>query len=228
MSHSASSACRLDHLVIAATDCAHGVDWFEQASGVRLPVGGRHPLMATHNHLTALSADAFLEIIAIDPSVAAPPDGRTRWFALDDPVRQQRLRQQPRLTTWVLATDDLPAALATVRRFGIDPGVPVLQTRGDLEWQLSLRPDGSLACEGVFPVLIQWPAGVNPVMQMQDQGVRLDRLCLAHPQADRIVSAMHALGLDLSCLPGTLSIEPGEAGLVADLQAGDRTFSLAS
>ena len=72
MNPSSSLSCRLDHLVICARDLAQGVEWFGNLSGVQLPVGGQHPLMATHNHLTALSADSFLEVIAIDPDAPEP------------------------------------------------------------------------------------------------------------------------------------------------------------
>jgi len=70
--------CRMDHLVVCASDLPAGVAWFENLSGVRLPKGGSHPLMGTHNHLSALSEDEFFEIIAIDPQ--APGVDRPRWF----------------------------------------------------------------------------------------------------------------------------------------------------
>lgn len=186
--------CRLDHLVLCANELSAGVAWFESLSGVRLPEGGSHPLMGTSNHLSALSANTFLEIIAIDPQ--APKPGRPRWFNLDNEAFRKQLRQSPQLTTWVIATDDLPAALNVLKSQGVDAGEPIEQTRGNLQWQIAIRGDGTLAYDGVFPILIQWPAGINPVAQMQDQGLRLDKLQLEHPEAALINRGLRALKAD--------------------------------
>jgi hypothetical protein len=207
--------------VICARDLAQGVAWFADLSGVQMPVGGQHPLMATHNHLTALSADSFLEVIAIDPEAPQPafPSGQQRWFSLDDSAHQARLDTAPRLTTWVVATTDLGAALAGVRKLGLDLGVPVEQTRGDMRWRLALRNDGSLACDGVFPILIEWPKGVNPVSRMQDQNVRLQGLSLTHPEAALVQRGLQALGI------GHLAtVASGAASIRADFSVGDRRF----
>ena len=102
-----------DHLVIGAASLRQGVDWVEGKLGVVMPPGGSHPRMGTHNHLTALGRDSFLEVIAVDP--AAEPPARPRWFALDDPARRTSLEAQPRLLTWVCATGDIEASLARAR-----------------------------------------------------------------------------------------------------------------
>lgn len=210
--------CRFDHLVVCAKDCAQGVAWVNQLSGVTLPYGGQHPLMATHNHLSALSENSFLEVIATDPS--APSSDRARWFALDNPSHQADLEKKPALTTWVVATNDLDLALDAARSAGVDAGVPVDLTRGDLTWRLGLRADGSLACGGVFPILIEWPDHMNPVNQMQDQGIRLDRLTLKHPDPDFLQQALQAIGVaDLA------SIVSSPAGLSAQLHVGNTYFN---
>ncbi|MGQ7843615.1 VOC family protein [Granulosicoccus sp. 3-233] len=219
MSPSPEFSCRLDHLVICAHELAAGVDWFAARSGLRLPAGGRHPLMGTHNHLSALGDTSFLEIIANDPDADAPAADRSRWFMLDNAEHQAQLAVAPKLTTWVVATDDLDAALDVTKAVGIDPGEPVTQTRGDLQWRIALRADGSLACDGVFPVLIQWPTGVNPVARMQDQQLRLASLQLSHPDADRVRAGMQALGID-----GLATVGSGQSRLHATLTVGDSRF----
>ncbi len=225
MNPSTSLGCRLDHLVICARDLAQGVGWFADLSGTQLPVGGQHPLMGTHNHLTALSEDSFLEVIAIDPDAPKPgfQPGQQRWFSLDDSAHQGRLDIAPRLTTWVVATRDLDAALARVREIGLDPGVPVEQTRGDMRWRLALRSDGSLACDGVFPILIEWPEGVNPVSRMQDQNIRLQSLSLTHPDAAIVDAGLQALGI-----AHLATVASGSARIRADFLAGNRQFSVNS
>lgn len=212
-------ACQLDHLVVAAASCEQGVAWMHQRSGVHMPFGGEHPLMGTHNHLTALSANQFLEIIAINPEAPAP--ACKRWFSLDDVLQQSHLQISPRLTTWVVATHDLDSALLAVRAVGIDPGIPVTSTRGNLQWRLALRPDGSLAFDGAFPILIEWPTGVNPVDQMQDQGVRLDRLDIVHPNNEHLSRALDAIGI-----ASLASVSQGPTRLNAMLSVGNRSFIL--
>jgi len=209
--------CRFDHLVVCAQTCAQGVSWIDELCGVTLPAGGNHPLMATHNHLSALSDNSFIEVIACDPT-AAEPD-RARWFALDDAQHQARLAKKPVLTTWVVATDNLDSALQVAQRSGIDAGVPVELTRGNLNWRIGLRDDGSLACDGVFPILIEWPEGMNPVQQMKDQGIRLDELSLKHPRPEFLHNALSALNVaDL------ITINAGPAALSAKLHVANKIF----
>jgi len=64
---------------------------------------------------------------------------------------------------------------------GLQPGEPVRAARdtpqGRLEWQIMLRPDGSLLCGGALPTLIQWQ-GTHPTENMPDSGVTLRALML--------------------------------------------------
>ena len=76
----------------------------EEALGVDLATRGEHPQMGTHNHLLSLGPEIYFEAIAINPDAEAP--NRPRWFNLDN------FQGPPRLTNWILATDDLDAALA--------------------------------------------------------------------------------------------------------------------
>ncbi|MFT6304592.1 MAG: hypothetical protein ACI9XK_002837 [Granulosicoccus sp.] len=219
MGLSDQTGCRLDHLVVTAASCEQGVSWLQARSGVSIPFGGQHPLMGTHNHLSALSEDQFLEVIAIDPSARTPD--RARWFNLDDKLNQVKLAADPALTTWVAATKNLGESLEAIRQLGIDPGVPVDLTRGDLHWRLALKENGSLAYDGIFPILIEWPPQANPVVQMQDQGIRLENLVAFHPQAVLLSKALERLGLaDL------ISIREGAPSLTANLNVNEHRFSL--
>ena len=219
MGLSDQSTCRLDHLVVTAASCEQGVSWLQSKSGVSIPFGGQHPLMGTHNHLSALAEDHFLEVIAIDPAARMPD--RARWFNLDDKQDQKRLAVSPTLATWVVATENLDVSLEAVRQLGIDPGVPVELTRGDLHWRLALKENGALAYDGIFPILIEWPAGVNPVSQMQDQGIRLENLVASHPQAALLSKALERLGL-----AELISIREGAPSLTAYLNVDEHRFFL--
>jgi hypothetical protein len=174
----------LDHLTVAALTLDQGVAYVERALGVTVPTGGAHPLMGTHNCLTQIGDGVFLEIIAPDP--AAVPQ-RVRWFGLDDPAMLARLKHSPQLITWVVRVADLDHALRNV-----DGGVGevVRVTRGSLSWLISVPPDGSMAFDGAFPSLIQWPAGPHPASRMADLGCRLDHFAITHPQSDRLAAAL--------------------------------------
>jgi hypothetical protein len=162
----------VDHLIVAADTLEAGAAWCEDTLGVTPLPGGQHALMGTHNRLLNLSSPAFpacyLEIIAIDP--AAPPPGRARWFGLD-----QRPPGPPALVHVVARSRLLDMHRWGLINKGIDPGVPVAASRGDLRWQILLRPDGQLP--GAAPTLIQWD-GPHPADRLPDSGLRLQSVVL--------------------------------------------------
>ncbi len=172
---------RLDHITIAANDLAAGVAHAEAALGAKIPFGGAHPLMGTHNHLLRLGDSLFLEIIA--PNPAAGPLARRRWFGLDDPAMRAELAAGPRLATWIVATDDIETML---RELPHAAGPAVTVTRGDLKWLISVPNDGSMPLSGAFPTLIQWPRGPHPAARMPDLGCSLVSLEIVHPEAAEI------------------------------------------
>lgn len=168
---------RFDHLVIAATRLEDGVDWVETRLGVTLAPGGRHAAMGTQNRLLSLGPAEYLEVIAIDPGAPGPAGGLARWYGLDD------FRGPPRPVGWVMGVDDLETALAAA-----PPGTghSMAVSRGDLHWRLAVAPGGVMPFDGLFPGLIAWPGGVSPAAHLPDQGCRLTRLALDHPQADAL------------------------------------------
>lgn len=188
-----TSINRFDHLVIAAKNLQQGIDWFRQKTSVTIPVGGEHPLMGTHNGLTALSECQYAEIIAINPNCVA---NRTRWFDLDAPRLQTELEQGPKLVTWVVATPDLEASIQALANLGIDMGNALPMSRGHIQWQLAVREDGSLPLGGLLPQLIQWPQDVNAVTSMQDQGLRLQNLTCITPEPERLQSALSIIQVE--------------------------------
>lgn len=164
---------RLDHLAVSATTLDEGVAAVEAALGLPLQPGGKHPHMATHNRLLELG-DVYLEVIAADPEAPAP--SWPRWFDLD------HFQGRPRVTNWICNCDDLDAEVALAPE-GV--GAPVDLQRGDLRWRMAVPGDGKLPIDGCFPALIQW-LGPHPVERLPDQGARLRRLEIAHPQASAL------------------------------------------
>jgi hypothetical protein len=172
---------QLDHITIAAENLADGVAYAESALGVKIPFGGAHPLMGTHNHLLRLGDSLFLEIIAPDPAAGALT--RRRWFGLDDPALRAEIAAAPRFVTWVVATDDIETALREVPHAA---GPAVTVTRGELTWLIGVPGDGSMPFSGAFPTIIQWPRGPHPASRMPDLGCGLVFCEIAHSQGAEI------------------------------------------
>jgi hypothetical protein len=174
----------VDHLVVAARTLAEGVAWCEATLGVRASAGGQHVFMGTHNRVIDVSsprfARSYLEIIAIDPDLPAPP--RARWFDLDDPRLQRQLQQHgPQLVHWVARCDDIEAACAAARAAGIDAGdvtdAERMTPTGLLRWRIALRADGRRPLAGAAPTWIQWGER-HPTDTLAASGVTLESVCV--------------------------------------------------
>lgn len=220
-------SARLDHLVVLADTLAQGVAWCEATLGVVPAPGGQHPLFGTHNRLLALGgaafAQAYLEIIAIDPAAGEP--GRTRWFDMDDQrLRRQVRAQGPQLIHWVARVPELAHAAAAWAALGLERGAVLpasrMTPRGLLEWQITVREDGQRLLDGCLPTLIQWGA-VHPADALPASGIALESLSLRHPQAALLRAALDAVGL------AGVAVEPGPAALQARLATPRGAVTLA-
>lgn len=192
-----------DHLVVGADDLDAGGRWARESFGVDIPVGGAHPSMSTHNRLARLPT-GYLEIIAIDR--AAPPPDRARWYGLDDPATQERIRDRPRAIAWVLATPDLDAAVAGL---GWDPGEIVRAARGALSWRITVPEDGGVV-DGVLPTLIEWPESLErraPTAQMPSADAELREIRLRHPDPTRIAALLERIGAVEACRAAGFALE---------------------
>lgn len=181
----------LDHITVAAHTLEQGLAHVQALLGIEIPHGGAHPRMGTHNHLLRLGDTLFLEVIAIDPSVPAPP--RPRWFQLDDPALQAELRIAPRLLTWVVRTTRIAETFLACRRplGAIEP-----MERGALRWLITFPNDGMLVDGGMMPSVIQWPEGAHPASRMRDLGYTLERLEAAHPDPASYRRDLASIGAD--------------------------------
>ncbi|XCC95215.1 VOC family protein [Salipiger sp. H15] len=164
----------LDHVAVLGETLAEAVTHAESALGQPLSPGGAHPDFGTHNFLIGLEDEIYLEAIAVDPSAPAP--GRARWFGLDG------FSGPARLDKWICRVPDIDAALRQFPMAG--EAVPV--TRGSLSWKISVPRDGLLPFDGMFPALIEWISPVPPGVSLAGAGTRLERLTVAHPQADEL------------------------------------------
>lgn len=181
----------LDHIAVSARTLDEGIDFVADRLGVRTPLGGRHPRMNTHNAVMSLGPGVYLEIIAIDPE-AGPPE-MPRWFALDDPAMRRLLEAGPTLATWIARSDDLAATIAASP---VSLGTAHRMARGDLRWQIGIRPDGSMPMAGLFPICIEWPPGPHVSTRMADLGVRLAGITVRPPQPDAFRAKLVAIGAE--------------------------------
>jgi len=184
---------KLDHLVIAADTLEQGVAYVEQELGVTLPFGGVHPQMGTHNHLTKLSDELFLEIIAVNRNGNSP--NGPRWFNFDDPHHADVLRKSPRLVAWVVNTDDI---FRLLRGSACSLGTPEAISRGDLSWHFALPSDGRLLAGGLLPYILQWSSTKHPAAAMADVGLKLKSLTVYHTKPKwlgNMLSSIDAKGL---------------------------------
>ena len=220
-------SARLDHMMVLADTLAQGVAWCEATLGVVPAPGGQHPLFGTHNRLLALGgaafAQAYLEIIAIDPAAGDP--GRTRWFDMDDQrLRRQVRAQGPQLIHWVARVPELARAAAAWAALGLERGAVLpasrMTPRGLLEWQITVREDGQRLLDGCLPTLIQWGA-VHPADALPASGIALESLSLRHPQAALLRAALDAVGL------AGVAVEPGPAAPQARLATPRGAVTLA-
>lgn len=177
----------IDHIAITAPSLEAGKEYVSRVLGISLQMGGEHPRMGTHNCVLKLGEKLYLEVIAVNPNAAQPV--RPRWFQLDQPDASQAIR----LATWIARTDDIRAAMAASP---VELGVVEAMSRGQMNWLITIPSDGSLPLHGVAPALIQWPADVHPASNLPESGCSLLRLEGFHPEAERIIKLLDAIGFE--------------------------------
>ena len=172
--------------------------------------------MGTHNVVLKLGDSLYLEVIAPNPK--APQPGRPRWFELDE----LKPDAPPRLATWVARTEDIRSTLAACS----EPlGQVEAMSRGELDWLITIPPDGRLPLGGVAPALIEWRTQGHPAARLRETGCTLLRLEAFHPEAARISALLESISVE-----GEISVSPLRAGtrprLVAHIQTpnGPRTL----
>lgn len=173
----------IDHLVVTAPTLASGIQYVERTLGCKMQPGGQHPRMGTHNALLKIGVDCYLEVISIDPHAVVPR--RKRWFELDALLPETR----PRLATWVMRTNDIDRVTNSTDHA---LGVVEEMSRGTLEWQITIPPDGRLPFHGIAPAVIQWKDDVHPASKLGESFVSLLQLVGRHPAAQQITAQLNA------------------------------------
>ncbi len=133
----------IDHLVIVVADLDAAIASYTQL-GFTVVRGGRHPGLGTYNALIAFADGAYFELIAFEV-----PSSPHWWYAA--------LGRGGGLVDFCMASDDLAADVATLRRAGVeiaDPS-PLGRERPDgykLSWVLAVPRS---PYSGIVPFLIK-------------------------------------------------------------------------
>lgn len=181
-----------DHIVITCHKLSAGIDYVRRTFGVDIPLGGQHHFMGTHNAVMCVGDGIYFEVIAIDPSLTVPT--HPRWFGLGNVMFEDRMKDQPILTHYVLRTSDIEATLQ-----GLSPalrekmGAVHAASRGDLSWKITIHETGLPPEGGCLPALIEWD-GTPPQYRMARPGLAFDRIHLCHPSPDQIEHELDQLG----------------------------------
>lgn len=190
----------LDHLVYAVPDLPAALDWFEDQTGLRPAIGGRHPHQGTHNALINIGNGAYLEIVAADPenTEAAAP----RWMGVD-------LITTPTMVRWSLKSDNLQQQATALRAIHHDLGTLHTARRqtpeGDhLQWQMTL-PLPAPAVD-IIPFFLDWSASDFHPTDRLDEAVSVLHLELGHPDPAATEATLAKLGVTVAV---SLADRPG-------------------
>lgn len=179
----------LDHLVYAVPNLEAACDWFEEHTGIRPAVGGRHPDRGTHNAVVNLGEGAYLEIIAADPkNTDIPPP---RWMGVD-------LITQPTMTRWAVKSDNLDLHTAGLAATNAALGQIVTGNRdladgSALRWRMTL-PAPEPAVE-LLPFFLDWSTSSFHPTERMGEGFTLLDWKLYHPHPEETASQLELAGL---------------------------------
>ena len=182
-----------DHIAIGTSNLNDGVKWAEGKLHSKIPYGGKHDQMGTHNHVLSSGNKTYLEILSKD--LSAPPNKRNTWFGMDDPKVELALYKSPKIIGWVCRTKNINRTLALLENLGIDTdfGKPIEMSRGKLKWKFSFRSDGLVPLWGSAPILIEWRDTKHVSFQMADTGLRFKSLLIATPHKNALESLLWTL-----------------------------------
>ena len=204
---------QLDHIVVGIRSLDEGIAQFEQLTGVKAGIGGKHPGRGTENALVSLGGGSYLEILAPQASASLSP-------------QDQPLRNLARLTIidWAVSVPEVDGAVAALKSAGFaaspaQPGARLTPSGERLDWTtFGLRG----ADIDAAPFFIRWSPNTRHPSTTAPAGCELDALVVEDPAADRLTTAMRALDVaHIRIANGTLRIE-------ATLSCGSKRATLTS
>ena len=162
---------KLDHIVFGASSLEEGTNFVENKLSSKLSDVGYHDFMGTHNRVIKVDKNIYLEVISVNPRTKSPNEDR--WFNLDDPKLQQKLKNIPQIIGYVIETDDKEI----LKYFN----TPIKASRGDYKWNFAMPNlesdflNNKLIQTGIVPSLISWKSN-KPILQMKDNQFNLNKI----------------------------------------------------
>ena len=202
---------RLDHIVVAIRSLDEGVAQFEQTTGVRAAIGGRHPGRGTENALVSLGGGSYLEILAPQAGATLSKD--------DEPLRGLSTLT---IVDWAIGVPDVDAAVASLQGAGFatslpQPGARLMPSGERLDWMTFALPDVRTA-----PFFIRWSPNTRHPSTTAPAGCTLERLRIQDPSAARLDSLLRVLGVS------GITVERGAVRVEAALTCGSTRATLTS
>ena len=162
---------KLDHIVFGSYTLEEGTEFVENILQTKLSDIGYHKEMGTHNRVIRISETIYLEVIAIDPKITNL--NNRKWFNLDNPNLQSKLKKLPQIIGYVIEYKDIRMSKY------YDPFFEV--SRSNYKWQFAMPThknnivDSEIIRTGIIPSLISWKSE-KPVYKMKKNQFELIRL----------------------------------------------------
>jgi hypothetical protein len=180
----------LDHIVYAVPDFDVALDWFEEHTGIRPKVGGRHLTQGTRNAVVNLGNGIYLEILAVDPTnkdITAP-----RWMGID-------LISKPVVSRWAFKTANTLADANALRTLdsdmgSVEEGQRQLSTGNLLKWEI-IMPLAEPAID-ILPFFVNWSSSDFHPTERMPKEYTLEAIRLQHPEPDTVMSELKYLGVE--------------------------------
>ena len=178
----------IDHLILGVSDLDTGVSEFQQRTGVKPVIGGKHPGRGTQNALVSLGSRTYLEIIA--PMAGA------------ESADSSALPSMKTLTPigWAVSSTDLTRTAHRLNSAGFETSAPQAGSR--------VRPDGTRLDWKILgisspsmkspPFFIQWSDGAPHPSKTSPQGCTLLSLRLAESPSEPLRKLVLTLGIDVA------------------------------
>ena len=153
---------KLDHIVFGSYTLEEGTEFVENILQTKLSDIGYHKEMGTHNRVIRISETIYLEVISIDPKIRNL--NNKKWFNLDNPNLQSKLKKLPQIIGYVIEYKDI-----NISKY-YDPFFEA--SRSNYKWQFAMPTyknniiDSEIISTGIIPSLISWKSE-KPIYQMK-------------------------------------------------------------
>jgi len=204
---------QLDHIVVGIRSLDEGIAQFQQLTGVKASIGGRHPGRGTENALVSLGGGSYIEILAPQTGATLSP-------------QDQALRNLERLTIidWAVSVPEVDGAVAALKSAGFtaspaQPGARLTPAGERLDWTtFGLRG----ADIDAAPFFIRWSPNTPHPSTTAPAGCELDALVVQDPASEKLATAMKALDV------AHVRIANGALHIAATLTCGSKRATLTS